>query len=176
MDKNQLIQKAYVVSQKLDDDGTFPNNPRYPVQVYKGAILLHPEDKAAAITAVFERNNWSNAWQNGIFDYQHYHSNTHEVMGIFCGTADVQLGGPEGICVELGRGDVLIIPAGVAHKCLNHSDDFSCIGAYPDGMAYDMQYGKDGERPAADEAIGKVPLPVKDPVYGDEGPLIENWK
>ena len=175
MDKTQVIQQAYEVFKVLEDDGIFSNNGVLPVIVYKRALLLQPQDDASAIENVFKENGWSNLWVNGIFDYHHYHSNTHEVMGVCTGTADVQLGGPNGVCVEVSRGDVLIIPAGVAHKCLKSSDDFSVVGAYPQGMDYDMKYGLDGERPDADENIKKVPLPEKDPVYGKEGPAGKNW-
>lgn len=176
MDKTQLIHQGHIVCRVLQDDGTFPNNSRLPVIIYKGALLLHPSDDSTVIKKAFEANNWTNAWVDGIYDYQHYHSVTHEVLGIFCGTADVQLGGPHGVCVEVNRGDVILIPAGVAHKCLKSSHDFLVVGAYPDGIEYDLNYGKDGERPQADENISRVPLPEKDPVYGDKGPLKDNWK
>ena len=176
MDKTQLIQQAYEVSHILEDDGTFPNNARLALLVYKGALLLQPGDDESAIKKVFESNGWTNSWINGVYDYHHYHSVTHEVMGVFCGMADLQLGGPNGVCLEVLRGDVIIIPAGVAHKCLKASDDFSVVGAYPDGREYDLMYGKEGERPSADGNIADVPEPDKDPVYGEEGPLKQIWK
>jgi uncharacterized protein YjlB len=181
MDKTQLIQQAYEAEKIFKDDGTFPNNPTLPLLVYKGALLMQPGDDAVAIKKVFEENGWTNSWVAGVYDYHHYHSLTHEVMGVFCGTADLQsadlqLGGPHGVCVELCRGDVVIIPAGVAHKCLKHSNDFTVVGAYPEGKDYDMNYGKEGERPKADENIAAVPLPKKDPVYGDAGMMKETWK
>ncbi len=160
----------------LSDDGQFPNNQKLPLLVYKGVLHLHPDDEATAIIALFKKNNWTNSWKNGILHEHHYHSTTHEVLGVFCGKADVHVGGPEGVCVELVRGDVIIIPVGVAHKCTEASRDFVCIGAYPEGRQYDMNYGKEGERPGVDENISKVPLPEKDPVFGDKGPLKENWK
>lgn len=175
MDKTQVVQQAYEVFTVLEDDGIFPNNAQLPLIVYKKALLLHPDDDASTIEDVFKQNGWSNSWENGIFDYHHYHSITHEVIGVCTGTADFQLGGPKGVCVEVCRGDVLIIPAGVAHKCLKSSDDFSVVGAYPEGKEYDIMYGIEGERPKADENIAKVPVPDKDPVYGSEGPLKQNW-
>ncbi|MGD8650012.1 MAG: hypothetical protein PVJ77_25990, partial [Desulfobacterales bacterium] len=72
-------------------------------------------------------------------------------------------------------GDVIIIPAGVAHKNLNQSLDFRCVGAYPAGQSPDMQYGKPSERPSADQNIRSVPLPETDPVFGKKGPLLEIW-
>lgn len=167
MEKSALVQHAYIVTHKLDDDGQFPNNSNYPLLIYKGALLIRPADETEVITDLFRRNGWNNSWVNGIYDYHHYHSTTHEVMAVFCGTADIQLGGPEnGVCVELKRGDVLIIPAGVAHKNVKSSSDFSVIGAYPGGAEYDIKRGENGDRPAADESIKSVPVPEKDPVYG----------
>lgn len=176
MDKTQLVQQAYEAYKVFKSDGYFPNNPHLPLLVYKGALLLHPADKASAVKKVFESNGWANSWVNGIYDYHHYHSLTHEVLGVYCGRADVQLGGPHGVCVEISRGDVIIIPAGVAHKCLKHSDDFTVVAAYPHGKHYDMNYGTEHEHPFVDENIVRVPLPEKDPVYGAEGPMMKQWR
>lgn len=170
------VLHGHVSSHVFEDDGLFPNNPKLPALVYKGALFLHPGDDADAIIELFSKNNWTNAWKAGIYDYHHYHSQTHEVLGVFCGMADVQLGGPEGVCVEVYRGDVIIIPAGVSHKCLKSSPDFACVGAYPDGKEYDLNYGKREEREKAIANIASVPLPDKDPVFGDAGPVSEYWK
>jgi len=167
---------GHVSTDLLKDDGRFPNNEHLPLLIYKGVLRLHPDDEPDCILALFEKNGWSNGWKNGIYDYHHYHSNTHEVLGIFCGTAELQLGGPSGTCVELDRGDVIVIPAGVAHKCLKPSNDFLCTGAYPEGRDYDINQGRDGERPLADERIKNVPIPHLDPVFGTEGPLTQHWK
>ena len=167
---------GHITQHILEDDGQFPNNSSFPVLVYKGALHLHPDDEPECIISLFEKHNWTNAWKNGIYDYHHYHSTTHEVLGVFCGVADVQLGGPEGVCVELNRGDVIVIPAGVAHKNLSGSHDFICVGAYPDGGLYDINKGEPGERPKADDNIAKVEVPKADPLYGFEGPLIDYWK
>lgn len=31
---------------------------------------------------VFNVNGWGDAWRNGIYDFVHYHSMTHEVLGV----------------------------------------------------------------------------------------------
>jgi uncharacterized protein YjlB len=159
----------------LQDDGTFPNS-NLPVIFYKRALdvpLLFP---ATYVKRMFEDNGWTNSWDSGVFEYHHYHSNTHEVLGIYEGETVIQLGGNKGKRLKVDKGDVLIIPAGVAHKNLHEDDDIQCIGAYPNGMSYDMNYGKPGERPQSDENIKQVPLPETDPVYGRNGGLTEIWK
>ena len=154
---NQEIQQIH-----LTDDGTFPNSP---------LPLLFP---AKHVTDLFESHNWSNSWDDGIFEYHHYHSITHEVLGIYSGETTVQLGGEHGEKIKIQKGDVLVIPAGVAHKNLGKENDIGCVGAYPDGRDYDMNYGKPGERPGTDHNIHHVPLPKTDPVYG-EGGLMHIW-
>lgn len=159
----------------LKDDGTFPNNGKLPVLLYKSAWEL-PLFKATYIKSELKRNSWGNSWRDGIYDYNHYHSTAHEVLCAFKGSIKVLLGGDHGVITTFEAGDVLIIPAGVAHKNIEPASPFKCIGAYPLGQDYDMNYGKPGERPAADEKILKVPLPEEDPVFGKFGPLKEYWK
>ena len=85
------------------------------------------------------------------------------------------MGGENGITLTVRRGDVVVIPAGMAHKNLGASSDFRVVGAYPRGQSPDMCYGKAGERPQTVRNIAKVQLPLKDPVYGIDGPLKEHW-
>lgn len=170
---NLINQKPEVIKHLLIDDGTFPNSNLF-LLIYKDAFLIH--DKSAAfIEETFRSNNWKNSWRNGIFDYNHYHSTTHEVLGVCNGIATVLLGGDKGVIADLRKGDVVIIPAGVAHKCLKSSEGFQCVGAYPDGKNYDIKKGHTDERPGADNNIKLVPLPEMDPVYGS-GPLQLNWE
>ena len=171
-----LNQAPEIISELLTDDGTFPNNEKLPLIVFKYAIAIPPDNPAGAIEKIFRSNGWGGSWRNGIYPYHHYHSTAHEVLGIYGGTITVQLGGPRGIIIEGQSGDVIIIPAGVAHKNLGSSSDFRCVGAYPPGQSWDMNYGKPGERPKADQNIANVPLPDTDPVYGSDGPLVKSWR
>lgn len=116
---------------------------------------------------IFHENGWRGSWRNGIYSYQHYHSTAHEVLGIYGGEVKVQLGGPSGLIVEGQAEDVIIIPAGVAHKNLGSSAGFRCVGVYPSGQNW---YGKPGERPQADKNVVAVDLPSTDPVFGKSGP------
>ncbi len=160
----------------LTDDGTFPNNNLLPVIHYKQVINLSPFFSASDIIKLFEENKWSNTWKNGIFTYHHYHSNTHEALGAYEGRARIMLGGERGKEVLFEKGDVLIIPAGVAHKNLDEQSAIKCVGAYPGGSEYDINYGKIGERPQADRNIKAVPIPGNDPVFGSVGELKDLWR
>jgi uncharacterized protein YjlB len=157
------------------DDGTFPNNALPAVllcNAFAGETPLNPAD----IERVFHTNGWVNSWRNGLYSYQHYHSTAHEALGIYSGWVKAQLGGPAGKIVTLRTGQVVILPAGVAHKNVEQSADFQVVGAYPIGQIPDMKYGKSGDRPLADKNIASVPLPLRDPVFGEEGPLIKEWQ
>lgn len=127
------------------------------------------------IERAFEQHGWSNGWRDGVYDYHHFHSTAHEVLGCYGGRAQVQLGGPEGPIVPPERGDVLVLPAGVAHKRVQASADFAVVGAYADGRDYDMQRGDAQTEPALTRQIARVPHPRADPVYGSAGPLHWHW-
>jgi len=155
----------------LSDDGVFPNS-RLPVLIYRG-VLATPE--AAAFEEMFESNGWSSSWRNGLFSVHHYHSTAHEVLGIYSGRVNARLGGERGTTITLVAGDVVVIPAGVAHKNDGASADFRVVGAYPVGTSPDMQYGKPGERPGTDRNIARVGLPTGDPVRG-RAAIATLWK
>lgn len=160
---------------QLKDDGRFPNS-YLPVLLYKNALKLPSFFASDYIKKLFATHNWKNAWKAGVFTYHHYHSNTHEVLGFYQGRARLQLGGDAGITVVVEKGDVLLIPAGVAHRNLEGENAVKCVGAYPDGKEYDMKYGKEDERPQADKNIYAVGLPALDPVHGAHGRMQEYWK
>jgi len=168
-------KKPFIKEYFLKDDGTFPNS-HLPVMFYKNALKLPSLFPAKFIKKQFKENNWKNSWKSGIFEYHHYHSITHEVMGVYKGKTTLLLGGKKGVKITIEKGDVLIIPAGVAHKNLKKETDVKCVGAYPNGKNYDMNYGKAKERPKADKNIRKVKLPKKDPVFGKDGGIITSWK
>lgn len=164
-----------VLSYLIEDDGTFPNHKHLPLLVCKGVFSGKEEADPDLIERTFSRNKWQGSWRNGLYPFHHYHSTAHEVLGIYAGSVRVQFGGEEGMIVVGYAGDVLVLPAGLAHKNLWSSHDFRVVGAYPAGTSWDMNYGKEGERPGSDKNIAKVSLPLSDPVYGTEGPLKTHW-
>ncbi len=87
----------------------------------------------------------------------------------------LNLGGEDGDIVTLCKGDVIVIPAGVAHKNVGSSEDFLCVGAYPNGEQYDICTGET-DRACSDSNISNVNLPETDPVFGNEGPIMQHWR
>jgi len=156
------------------DDGLIPNN-RLPLIVRRGAITPDASDPASAFERTFARNGWTGTWRNGIYDYHHYHSTAHEVLGIASGSATVRFGGEGGETVGLTAGDVAVIPAGVGHALLNGSDDLLVVGATAEGRDYDLIRDDPHAIAAARQRIAQVPLPDADPIDGVSGPLTKLW-
>jgi uncharacterized protein YjlB len=68
---------------RFKDDGVIPNNPKLPFILYRSPVRLTDDfDPAAVFEELFARNGWRDSWRNGIYDFAHYHSRTHEVR--FC--------------------------------------------------------------------------------------------
>jgi uncharacterized protein YjlB len=124
---------------------------------------------------LFGENGWGDSWRAEIYDYVHYHSRIHEVLGIAKGEGTARFGGNNGKTLQLKAGDVAILPAGTGHQCLSASADFLVVGAYPPSRTYD-ECTKSEEHARALKTIPKVGRPRKDPVYGSKGPLLSARK
>jgi uncharacterized protein YjlB len=171
-----LVNERKPRTLRFRDDGVIPNHQLWPLILYKSAVRLPAEFDAAAIWEVlFESNGWCSSWRDGIYDYVHYHSQIHEVLGIACGTGKVQFGGNRGRTVTLKAGDVAILPAGTGHQKISASKDFLVVGAYPPSGTYDLCTSSEDHARAL-KTISKVPRPRKDPVFGGRGPLLTLWK
>lgn len=157
-------------------DGLVPNN-RWPLVYYRSAVRVGgATDPAAVFEDLFARNGWSDSWRNGVYDYLHYHSRIHEVMGVARGSALVQFGGERGRNLRVKAGDVVVLPAGTGHQCFSASDDFLVVGAYPATGTYDECTPSPEALERARKTVPKVPPPRRDPVYGKNGPLLRLWK
>jgi uncharacterized protein YjlB len=170
-----ILASPQVHSHRLTESPPYPNNPALPLLVYEEAFHLPHADPAAAIERLFQANGWPPAWRFGVFDFHHFHSTAHEVLGAFAGSARLLFGGPEGVAVTARAGDAIVIPAGVAHKCLA-AEGFRAVGAYPEGTDFDMNRGDPADLPAGRRRVAQVPLPVADPVFGPGGPLATHWR
>lgn len=159
----------------LTDDGLIPNNGSLPLLVYRRVLHLGQGEPETAVDRLFHSHGWGNSWVNGIYPFHHYHSTSHEVLGIARGRAHVQFGGPGGMTTEVGAGDVVVIPAGVGH-CRLDASGLSVVGAYPGGRDWDLCRATARDRQTALRNLPNVPLPDTDPVYGANGPLKELWR
>ena len=175
-DLNRLVRARKPRTVRFKDDGIIPNHPRWPLVLYRGVVRLDKGlDPAAVFEEVFENNGWGDSWRDSIYDYVHYHSRIHEVLGIARGEGKVQFGGLKGRTISVKAGDVAILPAGTGHQRLSASDDFLVIGAYPPDGTYD-ECTRSEDRKKALKTIPKVGRPRKDPVYGSGGPLLSLWR
>lgn len=170
------MDNPQVIAHLLPADGDIPNHPRWPLLVYPGALALSGPDPAAIFERTFSRNRWPAAWRNGVFPFHHYHSNAHEVLGIYSGEVTVQLGGDAGVRITARAGDVLVLPAGTGHKKIASRGELGVVGAYPEGQDPDTctPLTANGKRSA--DAIARVPMPACDPVLGKDGPLFAHWR
>ena len=96
----------------LHANGWLPNNERLAVEVYRGVVRAEGEKAAQAFETLFADHDWPPRWRDTIFDYHHYHSTTHEALGVFAGFATLALGGPGGRIIEVQAGDALLPPVG----------------------------------------------------------------
>lgn len=123
--------------------------------IHRGAL---PDPSVAGFERLFLGHGWSNSWRNGVHDWHHFHTTTHEVLGCYAGWAVIRFGGPDGRDHRLAAGDAVVIPAGLAHCRIEASGDFSVVGAYPGGAEPDLKRGNG--------AAVDLPLPEADPVLG----------
>lgn len=160
------------------DDGQTPNNPRWPLLVYRSAVQFQNGiDPAAIFEDLFAANGWKDSWRDGIYDFLHFHTRRHEALGIARGFVEVRFGGAKGRSIEVKAGDVVVLPAGTGHRRLSGSGDLLVVGAYPESSGpYDQPQPSEINHTPAVQAIDWVAAPDSDPVYGRTGPLVTRWR
>jgi len=167
------LRESGVETFHLAPHGWVPNNERLPVIVYRHALAPGARDLAQEFSERFEANGWPVQWFDGIFDYHHFHSTAHEVLGVFAGTAELILGGPGGRVLCVHAGDALLLPAGTGHCLLSLAGGFRVAGGYPRGQQWDIR--REALSLEQRRAMLALPFPASDPLYGAHGPLIERW-
>ena len=143
-----------------------PNNAAFPVLLYRGVEAAAAG--AGPVRTLFADHGWRGSWVDGVFDFHHFHSTSHEVLGVISGRATLELGGPQGRAFDVAAGDVVVLPAGTGHRRASSDPAFRVVGAYPAGQEdYDLLRGDDpAEVEAARERIGALGAPPEDPVGG----------
>ena len=152
---------------------TIPNS-RLPVLIYRDVI----SGSCEAFETKLRLNGWFPDWYSskGLYPKHHFHSDAHELIGFTRGTQQGRLGGEDGVEVQLNKGDVVVLPAGVAHLGIAISDDLHTVGAYPMGYGiHDFRLCEEAEFSSALESVLRVPIPPMDPLYGAAGALTELW-
>lgn len=174
---HNLVRRRKPLAIHFVDDGIVPNNPRFPLLVYRGVVTLTTTsfDPGTVIDTLFETNGWGRSWRDTVYDFVHYHSQIHEAMGIARGSAKIECGGVKGRILPLKAGDVTILPAGTGHRLIESSRNFLVVGAYPKDGTYD-ECTDTRDRPDAIKRIAKVREPGTDPVYGGGGAMIQHWR
>lgn len=141
---------------------------RFPLLVHRNAV---PGGGNDAMVERFVANGWLNNWlYPGIYEYSHFHSTTHECLGCAKGWMGIVVFGKGGEKLQLDAGDIVVMPAGVAHEMAGHSDDIMMVGGYPDGRDWDNiqeAFLSEDDYRAAAKRIMMLPIPARDPATGE---------
>lgn len=108
------ITPTKVVTHVLAPCRRFPNSAcnKLPLLIMKHGF--QPSGSPTEIEEILTDNGWIPAWRYEMFPFSHFHSNVHEALGVFKGSALLQFGGDADQAVQesVEAGDVILIPAG----------------------------------------------------------------
>ena len=140
-----------------------PNHPRWPLIVHRASVRFRGSfDPATIIDTLSASNGWGHSWRDTIYNFVHYHSQTHEVLGVARGDAVVEFGGIKGKRLKVRAGDIVVLPAGTGHRLIKASRNFLVVGARA------LREAK--------KRIAKVKRPPRDPVHGKLAGIPLLWR
>lgn len=163
-----------IITFQLAGHDWVPNHPHLPVILYRQALCEESgEGLASAFEQAFAAHGWPPQWRDGVYDYHHYHSTAHEVLGVAAGSAVLTIGGPGGRDIAVAAGDAILLPVGTGHRAVSSSRDFLVVGAYPRGQDWDIC--REAAGPETRLRMASLPFPEGDPVLGPGGPASQWW-
>ncbi|PGH09170.1 hypothetical protein GX51_00924 [Blastomyces parvus] len=171
----QPVERFYLQPTK------YSPNSVLPVLLYRSVL---PSPYSAGTTTEFlEENGWEKRGIFGHYPTPHFHPNTHECYGIFQGSSTLRIGSGKndchsaGILIPVAAGDVIVIPAGISHSCVESVNDYHYVGVYPKSAPkWRNDFGNDPvDLAAMRRELSAVEMPETDPVYGAGGPLMSLW-
>ncbi|GLB06291.1 hypothetical protein AtubIFM57258_001588 [Aspergillus tubingensis] len=168
-----------VTSRQIPKWGGIPNTSiqSKPLMIYHKAFNASANDLAAHLEEIGEVRP---QWVYSMYSQTHFHSTTHEVLGVVSGRARLCFGGeanPERFEPTVEKGDLIIVPAGVGHRLLeelgsDQGDPFQMVGAYPPQKQWDMCYGDSREEDKVSRNIHALSWFHSDPLCGQDGPVL----
>jgi len=171
------LNEITVSSFQIPEFGRLPNTSiqKKPLLIYHRAF---PQNASASSIEAHLSNIGvvSPQWRYTMFKQSHFHSTAHEVLCVAHGKAKLCFGGednPKRVEPIVKKGDVMIVPGGVAHRLLDDIDGgFEMVGSYEIGKSWDMCHGNEGEEEKV-KGIEQLGWFERDPIYGDQGPAFD---
>ena len=120
------LKQIRVSRHQIPSHGLIPNTSiqNKPLYIYQG--VFQPSVSASNIeTHLTSVGVVVPQWRFTMYSQTHFHSTTHEVLCISHGRAKLCFGGEDNsgaISPTVSKGDVIVVPAGVAHWLLNDED------------------------------------------------------
>lgn len=166
------VSKHQIPAHNLTPNTSIQNKPLF---IYHSAFEPARASASAIESHLTSIGAVTPQWRYSMYPVSHFHTTTHEVLCVSNGRARLCFGGEDNdgrVEPVVEKGDVMIVPAGVAHRLLDDQGGFEMVGSYPPGEPWDMCYGKEGE----EDKIGGIKglgWFTKDPIYGGQGPCLE---
>lgn len=132
--KVTALKDLKVFKHQIPAHGLIPNTSlqHKPLLIYRSAL---PSSSASAIEQhISSVGVVTPQWRYTMYSTSHFHSTSHEVLGIAHGKAKLCFGhesNPERVEEVVGKGDVVVVPAGVAHRLLEDVDGGFEMVRYP---------------------------------------------
>jgi uncharacterized protein YjlB len=183
------VDKTKPEALKFKDDGLIPNS-KHPVLIYRSAIgFVESVPRLAARNLIADhigKNGWRLEEGLTLYSYHLYDRKAHKAFIVINGQATLQLGGPKvGRSAVIEEGDLIVIPAGVAHRHLRYANlsltaqfeamEIRPVAADEPGPVRGLKKSMEVARPKALESLANIPRPFN-PLYGPQGPGLQGWK